>query len=54
VLDVDQIRMYLQAITAVRTAIELGPGLDAVLAEVLTDPLAFGDAAAPDATISRR
>ena len=41
VLDIDQIRMYLQAITAVRTAIALGADLDAALAEVLAGPLAF-------------
>ena len=41
VLDIDQIRMYLQAITAVRTAIELGAALDAALAEVLAGPLVF-------------
>lgn len=34
-------RMYLQAITAVRTAIEMAADLDAALAEVLAGPLAF-------------
>lgn len=44
-LDLDQIRMYLQAITAVLTAIELGPGLDAALEAVLQDPLGLDDGA---------
>jgi hypothetical protein len=38
-LDVDQVRMYLQAITAVRVAIELALDLDAALAAVLADTL---------------
>jgi Type ISP C-terminal specificity domain/N-6 DNA Methylase len=41
VLDIDQVRMHLQAITAVRTAIELAPDLDSALAEILAAPLAF-------------
>lgn len=40
-LDVAQVRMYLGAITAVRTALELGPELDMALAAVLADPLVF-------------
>lgn len=40
-LDIDQVRMYLQAITAVRTAIEIGADLDTALAEVLANPIAF-------------
>lgn len=39
VLDVDQVRMYLEAITAVRTAIEMAPDLDATLAVILGAPL---------------
>jgi len=38
-LDVDQVRMYLQSITAVRVAIEMAPDLDAALAAVLADAL---------------
>ncbi|NJD09429.1 MAG: hypothetical protein FIB01_02940 [Gemmatimonadetes bacterium] len=41
VLDLDQVRMYQQAITAVRTAIELGPDLDDALAAVLVAPIGF-------------
>lgn len=40
-LDVDQIRMFLRAITAVRTAIELGPALDMTLDAIVTDTLGF-------------
>ncbi len=41
ILDLDQVRMYLQAITAVRTAMELGPALDQALAAVLANPIGF-------------
>jgi len=39
VLDLDQIRMFLHAITAVQTAIGLGSALDAALEEVIADTL---------------
>jgi hypothetical protein len=51
-LDVDQIEMYLRAVTAVLTAIELGPNLDAVLIDILAKPLRFGDDSEPGAGIS--
>jgi len=44
--------MYLGAVTAVLTAIELEPNLDAVLVDIRAEPLRLGDEVEPEAGIS--